>query len=113
MVKRHSGLVKIGSIVGEIYATWLLKPYQLDCMDSTSKAAVNSISEVLFMELRPCAPSYVKSNISCLLPIYASQGPDAMPGRYFVDALRENPPRLYVDFALYVAVIFIIDVCLL
>ncbi|KAG7452387.1 oxidoreductase [Guyanagaster necrorhizus] len=65
MAKRHSGLiVNIGSIVGEIPTPW-------HGAYSSSKAAVQNISEVLSMECRPLginvmhvAPGSVTSNFS-------------------------------------------------
>jgi len=105
MAERRSGtIVNIGSIVGEISTPW-------NGLYCASKAAVNSISEVLFMELKPfnisvlhVAPGAVKSNISSagisrftLAPdtlysdfisfinkrIYASQGPHSMATKDF------------------------------
>ena len=86
-----------------------------------AKAAVNSISEVLFMELKPfnisvlhVAPGAVKSNISsngiarfALAPdtlysnflsfiikrIHASQGPDSIPSKYFAQQVVSNALR--------------------
>jgi len=105
MAKRHSGtIVNIGSVVGEISTPW-------NGLYCASKAAVNSISEVLSMELKPfnisvlhVAPGAVKSNISsnaigffALAPdtlytdflwfinkrINESQGPNSMPTKEF------------------------------
>lgn len=86
-----------------------------------TKAAVNSISEVLFMELKPfnisvlhVSPGAVKSNVSsngiarfALAPdtlyssflsfmikrIYASQGPDSMPSKHFAQQVVSNALR--------------------
>lgn len=105
MAKRRSGLiVNIGSVVGEISTPW-------NGIYCASKAAVQSISEVLSMECKPLnisvlhvAPGAVRSNISSnaasrfrlspdslysdYLPnimqrIYASQGPQSMPSDDF------------------------------
>ena len=90
-------------------------------MYSASKAAANSISEVLFMELKPfnisvlhVAPGAVKSNIAsngiasfALAPdtlysnflsfiirrIHASQGPDSMPSQHFAQQVVSNALR--------------------
>jgi len=112
MAKRRSGtIVNIGSIVGEISTPW-------NALYGASKAAVNSISEGLFMELKPfnisvlhVAPVAIKSNISsnavdrfALAPdtlysnflsfimkrIYASQGPDSMPTKDFAQQVVSN-----------------------
>ncbi|KAF8898963.1 oxidoreductase [Infundibulicybe gibba] len=105
MVKRRAGvLVNIGSVVGEIPTPW-------NGIYCASKAALQSISEVLWMECKPfdihvlhVSPGSVTSNISAnqtsrfdlpagsiykaFLPniiqrINASQGPHAMPTREF------------------------------
>ncbi|RDB28761.1 NADPH-dependent 1-acyldihydroxyacetone phosphate reductase [Hypsizygus marmoreus] len=105
MAKRRSGvIVNIGSVVGEIATPW-------NGLYCASKAAVQSISDVLYMECKPfnvkvlhVAPGAVVSNISAnggarfslpenslytaFLPnilqrIYASQASNAMPADVF------------------------------
>jgi NAD(P)-dependent dehydrogenase (short-subunit alcohol dehydrogenase family) len=133
MAKRRSGtIVNIGSIVGEMYAVFFLQSFFtwiLNLISSTpwnglysaTKAAVNSISEVLFMELKPfnisvlhVAPGGVKSNISsnaiagfALAPdtlysnflsfvirrIHTSQGPDSMPSKRFAQQVVSSALR--------------------
>ncbi|KDR85410.1 hypothetical protein GALMADRAFT_53024 [Galerina marginata CBS 339.88] len=115
MSKKHSGtIVNIGSIVGEIAAPW-------SGVYSASKAAVNTVSEVLSMELKPfgisvlhVAPGAIKSNIAnngtnrfalahdtlyaAFLPyiqkrIASSQGPDSMPTKEFAKKVVANALR--------------------
>ncbi|KAF5352465.1 hypothetical protein D9756_006019 [Leucocoprinus leucothites] len=105
MAKRRQGLIiNIGSIVGQIATPW-------NGIYCASKAAVDSISQVLSMECRPLgikvfhvAPAAIKSNIAdtgannfSLAPnslyksflanimdrIYSSQGPHSMPAEVF------------------------------
>ena len=122
MAKRNQGvIVNIGSIVGQVYVFPLeqILVFRLICSSATpwngiycaSKAAVDSISQVLSMECRPLgiqvfhvAPGSVKSNLSetgnrhfSLAPkslyrsflanimdrIYSSQGPHSMPAEAF------------------------------
>jgi len=112
MAQRRSGtIVNIGSIVGEIPTPW-------NGIYCASKAAVTSISELLFMELKPLnisvlhvAPGAVRSNIAnngmarfSLAPdtlygdylaniiarINISQGPHSMPGADFAKRVVTN-----------------------
>ncbi|KAJ3571393.1 hypothetical protein NP233_g3775 [Leucocoprinus birnbaumii] len=105
MAKRQQGvIVNIGSIVGQVATPW-------NGIYCASKAAVDSISQVLSMECKPLgikvfhvAPGAVKSNIAdtgannfSLAPnslytpflanimdrIYSSQGPHSMPAEDF------------------------------
>jgi len=105
MAKRKSGvIVNIGSIVGEFATPW-------NGVYCSSKAALQSISDVLSMECKPfnisvlhICPGAVKSNISAngakdfslppdslysaylsniLKRIYASQSPTTMPAEVF------------------------------
>ncbi|KAF8167694.1 oxidoreductase [Crassisporium funariophilum] len=115
MAKRHFGtIVNIGSIVGEISTPW-------NGVYCASKAAANSISEVLSMELKPLnisvlhvAPGAVTSNIASngasrftlapntlysdffeniILRINSSQGPHSMPTRAFAHQVVSNALR--------------------
>jgi len=124
MAKRNQGvIVNIGSIVGQMYVFLLerilVSRFTCHCSSATpwngiycaSKAAVDSISQVLSMECRPfgiqvfhVAPGSVKSNLAetgarhfSLAPkslyrsflenimdrIYTSQGPHSMPAEAF------------------------------
>lgn len=115
MAKQHSGtIVNIGSIVGEISTPW-------NGLYCASKAAVHSISETLYMELKPfnisvlhVAPGAVRSNIAsnaisrfALAPnslyedflsyifkrINWSQGPDSMGSKDFAQQVVANTLR--------------------
>ncbi|KAG5644599.1 hypothetical protein DXG03_008077 [Asterophora parasitica] len=115
MAKRRSGLiVNIGSIVGEIATPW-------NGLYCASKAAVQSISDVLLMECKPfnvsvlhIAPGGIQSNISAsgssrfslpegslysaFIPnimkrINASQAPGSMPTDAFARAVVEKALR--------------------
>ncbi|KAH9486548.1 Short-chain dehydrogenase cctT [Psilocybe cubensis] len=115
MAKRGSGtIVNIGSIVGEISTPW-------SGIYCASKAAVNTLSEVLSMELQPLnisvlhvAPGAVQSNIAnngasrfslepgslytdymsdILRRISSSQGPNSMPSQVFARKVVGNALR--------------------
>ncbi|PPQ67156.1 hypothetical protein CVT25_005757 [Psilocybe cyanescens] len=115
MAKNESGtIVNIGSIVGEISTPW-------SGVYCASKAAVNTLSEVLSMELQPLnisvlhvAPGAVKSNIAnngasrfSLAPgtlyadflsdihrrISSSQGPNSIPSQVFAQKVVANALR--------------------
>ncbi|KAF9527729.1 oxidoreductase [Crepidotus variabilis] len=114
MARRKSGtIVNIGSIVGEISTPW-------NGIYCASKAAANTISEVMSMELRPLginvlhvAPCSVKSNIAnnaahfslspnslytTYLPniikrIYISQGSNSMPTAQFAKGVVSRALR--------------------
>ncbi|KAF8973623.1 oxidoreductase [Flammula alnicola] len=89
MAKRKSGtIINIGSISGEIATPW-------NGIYCASKAAVNSISEVLFMELKPLgisvvhvAPGTVKSNIAANGTSRFSLARDTLYAEYLPDIMR-------------------------
>jgi 1-acylglycerone phosphate reductase len=89
MAKRKSGtIVNVGSIVGEIATPW-------NGIYCASKASVNSISEVLFMELKPLginvlhvAPGGVRSNIANNGIEHFSLGENTLYNAYLPDIIR-------------------------
>ncbi|KAF8973621.1 oxidoreductase [Flammula alnicola] len=89
MAKQKSGtIVNIGSIVGEIATPW-------NGVYCASKAAVTSISEVLFMELKPLgisvlhvSPGGVQSNIAANGTTRFALAPDTLYTEYLPDIIR-------------------------
>ncbi|KAF8807788.1 oxidoreductase [Phlegmacium glaucopus] len=89
MAKRRSGtIVNIGSVVGEISTPW-------NGLYCASKAAANSISEVLSMELKPfnisvlhVAPGAVKSNISSNGSLRFGLAPDTLYSDFYSNMIE-------------------------